>query len=140
MQPPSIDKQTQGNSIWLKANYKDLPQPGTNEYSVTIPAYSEWRWDFSWCASSQAGLADILAPLDVEFYIGGERIGEDAFRIYDGSQGDGFCRTWAALLSGWQPGDKTDLEIRDTLSQAVDDGKTIYPAGEYRQIIHLTVV
>ena len=139
VQPPSIEKQTQGNSFWSKTSLKDLPQPGANEYSVTIPAYSERRWDFSWCTSSQAGLADILAPLDMEFYIGGEKIGEDAFRIYDGSQSGGFCRTWATLLSGWQPGDKTDLEIRYSLSKATNDGNIIYPAGEYRQIIHITV-
>jgi hypothetical protein len=139
VQPPSIEKQTLGNSIWFKTTFKDLTQPGTNGYSVTIPAYSEWRWDFAWCAKDQAGLEKILSPLDIGFYIGGEKLGEDAFRIYDGASGGGFCRTWATLLSGWQPGDRTDLEIRYTLRDAIDDGTRDYPAGEYRQIIHIKV-
>jgi hypothetical protein len=139
VQPPSIEKQTQGNSIWSKATFKDLTQPGINEYSVNIPAYSDWRWDFSWCAKDQTGLGKILAPLDIGFYIGGEKIGEDIFRMYDSANSGGFCRTWATLLSGWQPGDETDLEIRYMLREAVNDGTREYPAGEYGQIIHVSV-
>jgi hypothetical protein len=139
VQPPSIEKQAQGNSIWSKTTFKDLIQSGTSEYTFNIPAYSEWRWDFSWCAKDPAGLGKILSPLDIGFYIGGEKVGEDIFRMYDSAKGRGFCRTWATLLSGWQPGDETDLEIRYTLREAVNDGTREYPAGEYRQIIHLKV-
>jgi hypothetical protein len=138
-QPPSIERQTQGTSVWSKTEFKDLLEPGTNEYSRIIPAYSTWRWDFSWCAKSPEGLAAILDPLDIEFFIGGEQIGEDAFRMYDSAKGGGFCRTWATLLSGWQPGDNTNLEIHYTLREAADDGTREYPAGEYRQIINLKV-
>ncbi len=138
--PPSIEKQTQGASLWTKATFKDLPGPGIREYSVIIPAYSEWRWDFSWCAKSQAGLEAILEPVDIRFYIGGEQLGEDIFRIYDSSKGGRYCRTWATLLAGWQPGDSTDLVIRYTLNKEIDDGTQKYPVGEYRQIIHITVV
>jgi hypothetical protein len=137
--PPSIENQVQGTSFWSKTTFKDLPEPGTNEYNVTIPAYSTWRWDFSWCGKDQAGLEKILAPLDIEFFIGGEKLGEDIFRMYDPAKGGGFCRTWATLLSGWQSGDAAALEIRYTLREAVDDGTRVYPAGEYRQVIHVNV-
>jgi hypothetical protein len=139
VQRPSIEKQTQVTSIWSKATFKDLTHPGTNEYTINIPAFSDWRWDFSWCATTQSGLATILAPLNVEFYIGGEKIGEDIFRMYDHSGGGGYCRTWATLLSGWQPGDRTDLEIRYTLREAINDGTRVYPAGVYQQIIQVSV-
>jgi hypothetical protein len=138
-QPPSIRQPAQGTSFWTKATYKDLLEPGVQEYTVTFPANSEWRWDFSWCSKTQKGLVDILAPLDIDFLIGGESIGEDIFRIYDSAKGGGFCRTWATLLSGWQPGDATDLEIRYTLSDAVNDGTRTYPVGKYQQIVHVSI-
>ncbi|MFN2298739.1 MAG: hypothetical protein ACK2UB_07815, partial [Anaerolineales bacterium] len=107
--------------------------------TVTLPAYSEWRWDFSWCAKTESGLADILEPFEIAFSIGGEEIGEDIFRIYDTAKGGSYCRTWATLLSGWQPGDETYLEIHYTLSEAINDGTREYPAGEYSQVIHVMV-
>ncbi len=106
---------------------------------MNIAAYSSWRWDFSWCGKDQSGLEVILDPLDIEFFIGGKKLGEDIFRIYDSVKGGGSCRTWATLLSGWQPGDATDLEVRYTLHESVDDGTRVYPAGEYRQNIHINV-
>jgi WD40 repeat protein len=139
VQAPSFIEKTRGTSLWSKAAFRDLPEPGIQEYSVDIPAYSSWRWDFSWCAKSQVGLEAILGPLELEFRIGGEKIGEDIFRIYDSPKGGRFCRTWATMLSGWQPGDVTDLEIRYTLREAINDGTQGYPAGEYRQINHITV-
>jgi hypothetical protein len=137
--PPSIENPTQGTSLWTRAAFQDLPEPGIREYSFTIPAYSEWRWDFSWCADTQAGLEAILAPVDLRFYIGGELLGEDIFRIYETAKAGAYCRKWATLLSGWQPGDETDLTIRYTLREAVNDGTSEYPPGEYRQIMHVTV-
>jgi hypothetical protein len=107
---------------------------------VSIPAHTEWRWNFSWCATTEDGLAQALSPLEVEFLIGGEKVGEDAFRMYNHAEGSWQCRTWAMLMAGWQAGDTTDLEIHYTLKEPVNDGKTAYPAGEYRQIIHLSVV
>jgi hypothetical protein len=126
-------------SIWSQASFKDLHKPETNEYTVAIPTYSTRRWDFSWYAKTREGLEEILAPFQIQFSISGERIGEDIFRIYDSAKSGGYCRIWATLLSGWRPGDATDLEIRYTLCEAVDDGTRTYPAGEYRQIIHVTV-
>jgi hypothetical protein len=138
-QPPSFENRTQGTSLWSKLTFQDLLEPGIQEYSVDIPTYSSWRWDFSWCAKSQVGLEAILGPLNLEFLIGGEKIGEDIFRMYDSPKGGGFCRTWATMLSGWQPGDVTNLEIRYTLHEAINDGARVFPAGEYRQIIHIEV-
>lgn len=139
VQPPSFENRTQGTSIWSTATFRDLLEPGFQEYSVNIAAYSSWRWDFSWCGKDQSGLEVILDPLDIEFFIGGKKLGEDIFRIYDSVKGGGSCRTWATLLSGWQPGDATDLEVRYTLHESVDDGTRVYPAGEYRQNIHINV-
>jgi WD40 repeat protein len=138
-QPTREEKPDEVKSIWMLTKFEDIFMPGTNEYAVTLPAYSEWRWDFSWCAKTQAGLEAILAPVDIRFDIGGELLGEDIFRIYDSAKGGGYCRNWATLFSGWQPGDETDLTIRYTLHEAVNDGTREYPPGEYRQIMHITV-
>lgn len=136
--PPDVDPLA-GTTIWSNTKFRDLMKPGVNEYSVSIPTQTQWRWDFSWCTSKPDGLFDALEPLKMEFFIGGEQVGDDLFRVYDHTTNGKSCRSWGTILSGWQSGDRTYLEIRYTLDKPVHDGMTEYPAGEYRQIIHVTV-
>jgi hypothetical protein len=137
--PTSKNSPAEGKSFWSLTKFQELEAPGTNTDSVEIPAISSWRWEFSWCALSESGLQDILDPMDLHFAVDGTDIGTGIFRIYDHSSGGWYCRTWAAMLSGWQAGDQADLEIQYSLSEAVNDGKADFPAGEYRQILHVTV-
>ncbi len=45
--PTRASKPAEGMSIWSQTKYKELTQPGTNHYVITIPADSSWRWSFS---------------------------------------------------------------------------------------------
>jgi hypothetical protein len=137
--PTRAAKPAEGTSIWSRTTYKQLFQPGTNHYNVTIPADSSWRWSFSLGTTDSNLFEEILLPEDVEFLINGERIDSNMFRMSDQTLEGKFSRAWAATLSGWRSGDRAELEIHYTLHSAVSDGNVVYPPGEYRQIISLVV-
>ena len=132
-------KPAEGTSIWTLTQYKEMFQPGTNRYEVTIPAYSSWRWSFSLGTTDTGLFEQILRPEDVEFRINGEWIDTNMFRMSNKTAESRFSRAWATMLSGWQPGDKAELEIKYTLREAVRDGNVTHPAGEYRQVIEVIV-
>jgi hypothetical protein len=137
--PTRAEKPAEGTSIWSQTKYKELFQPGTNRYDVTIPADSSWRWSFSLGTTDPNLFEKILLPEDVEFRINGEWIDSNMFRMSDQTVEGRFSRAWAAMLSGWRPGDRAELEIKYTLRENVRDGNVEYPAGEYRQIISVVV-
>jgi len=137
--PTRAAKPAEGTSIWSQTKYKELFQPGTNRYEVTIPADSSWRWSFSLGTTDPELFEKILAPEDVEFRINGQLIDPNMFRMSEHTAEGRFSRAWAAMLSGWRSGDRAELEIRYTLREAVREGNVSYPAREYRQIISLVV-
>jgi len=137
--PTRAAKPGEGTSIWSQTAYKELTQPETNRYEVTIPADSSWRWSFSLGTTDPKLFEKILSPEDVEFLINGEKIDPNMIRMSDQTAEGRFSRAWAAMLSGWRSGDKAELEIHYTLHSAVTDGNVVYPAGEYRQIISVVV-
>ncbi len=137
--PTRAVKPGEGTSIWSQTKYKELFQPGTNRYDVTIPADSSWRWSFSLGTTDPKLFEKILSSDDVEFFINGEKIDSNMFRMSDQTAEGRFSRAWATTLSGWRSGDKAELEIHYTLRSAVTDGNETYPAGEYRQIISVVV-
>jgi hypothetical protein len=137
--PTRAAKPAEGTSIWSQTKYRELTQPGANHYDVTIPADSSWRWSFSLGTTDPKLFEKILSPEDVEFFINGEKIDSNMFRMSDQTEEGRFSRAWATMLSGWRSGDRAELEIHYTLRSAVADGNVVYPAGEYRQIISLVV-
>jgi hypothetical protein len=137
--PTRAVKSAEGISIWSQTTYKELFQPGTNHYDVTIPAYSSWRWSFSLGTTDPSLFEKILPSEDIEFRINGEWIDSNMFRMSDKTEEGRFSRVWAAMLYGWHSGDRAELEIHYTLHSAVRDGNVEYPAGEYRQVISLVV-
>jgi hypothetical protein len=137
--PTRADKPAEGTSIWTRTAYKEMFQPGSNRYNITVPAYSSWRWSFSLGTTDSKIFEKILLPEDVQFLINGEKIDTNMFRMSDKTAEGRFSRAWATTLSGWRSGDKAELEILYTLHSAVTDGNVTYPAGEYRQIISLVV-
>lgn len=133
--PPSDDEWSQTKSIWTLTAFQELLSPGTQAYTVNVPANSVWIWGAYFCATP-AAFSNYLAALNVRFIIDGETLGEEQFLIVDQTSGkDSVCRNWATLLSGWPANQSVTLEVRSTLAQAISDGKTYYPPGEYRQVL-----
>jgi hypothetical protein len=128
------------NSIWTLTDFTELTVPGVKRYKVKVTADSVWMWDCYFCAR-EAAFPGFIGALRVRFRVEGQTIPEETLNIFDGKGGEAgwICRTWATMLSGWPADGTVELEIRSAFQQAVFDGENEYPAGEYRQVINITV-
>jgi hypothetical protein len=137
---PATDEEVDaGNSIWNLTHFAEVTAPGVKRYSVDITSTSAWMWDCYFCAQDKA-YPSYIDSIRVRFLVDGQSLPEGSLRVFDGKGAEGWqCRTWATMLSGWPPESTVNLEIRSTFKQAVSDGRSEYPAGEYRQIINVAV-
>lgn len=137
--PATVAEVNAGNSIWTLTHFTELTAPGVKRYSVDITSTSAWLWECYFCAQEDA-FPGFIDSIRVLFRVEGQSIPEESLRVFDGKGVEGWqCRTWATILSGWPPDSMIDLEIRSVFKQVASDGRREYPAGEYRQIINVTV-
>jgi hypothetical protein len=128
------------DNLWNLAVYRDLTQPATNTYEVTVRSNDRWRWGFSWCAIDDTTLEQILSPLSIQFLIDGDEISSSKFLSYYDTNSSGWaCLRWVTILTGWRPDETVELEVRYNLSDSINDGKETYAKGEYRHIIIVNV-
>jgi hypothetical protein len=123
-------------NIWDLFTYDNLTKPGTLTYAVTIQSSTRYRWGALWCGTDDQILQDILKPLTMNLIINEQVI--DRSKILEFSeQVNGLkCHRWATLISGWQSGTTTKLELNYSLSEQIYDGEIFIPAGEYHLIIY----
>lgn len=133
--PPSDGELKTIVSVWSFVHYHELLTPGTAEYTATVKIGSPLMWDWSFCAS-KANFFTFVESIDIRFLVDDEELrARDHLRLEDGSGQSGWlCRRWWAVLSGWPRGRAVRLDIRWTFLTEVDDGVTIYPAGQYSQL------
>lgn len=129
-------------SIWEYfglAEGLDLPAPGRRLFSVDVDPEMRFTWSFYWCASDEEILADNLSRMTVGFEIDRVALPPEQILEYEESSQGWSCHHWATLLSDWQPGAETRLDIRYVFSQDVNDGSRDYPAGDYWFVLKATV-
>jgi hypothetical protein len=129
-------------SIWEYfglADGLDLAAPGQRLFSVDVDPEMRFTWSFYWCASNDEILAENLGQMAVLFEIDGVALAPQQILEYEESSQGWHCHHWATLLSDWQAAAESELRIRYTFSQAVNDGRGDYPAGEYAYTLKVTV-
>jgi hypothetical protein len=126
-------------SIWTLTNFRELPEPSSQAYTVEVTHDSEWVWDCYFCAANEE-FPKFIGSLDLEFRIGGVPLGKEYLREFDKPGIKGWlCRYWSTLISNWPPDHSVFLEIHYFLRKAVSDGRTDFPAGEYSQLLVVVV-
>jgi hypothetical protein len=128
-------------SIW---NVNDIPaldllKPGRRSYNVSASPSNKLLWPYYWCASTQDVLQDNLRYFTVEFLIDGNRVSNSLISQYSDDIPNWKCEYWTTTLSEWQSGKVVQLDIRYTFSRDVNDGYTIYPAGNYTYSLTVSV-
>lgn len=137
--PTQQDLQS-ANNLWRLAAYRDLREPGTQTYNVTVRSTDEWRWGFSWCAMDSDTLQGIRSPLSIEFSIDGRQLSNVHILEYDDTTSDGWtCHRWSTILTNWPPNRRVELEVSYGLTESIYDGRASYPSGEYHQVITVDV-
>lgn len=140
IQKPSPAELASIANIWNMFPHSDLTAPGTQTYRISVKADQTLRWGAVWCGPDRATLATMLQPLSMNLLIDGQHIGEDKVLQLDETSNVGQeCHRWATVLSSWKSGSVVELELNYTLSRDIFDGSSSYPAGNYRQVIVVTV-
>jgi hypothetical protein len=139
IRPPTDEELDSVPSIWDLTKFRELAEPGVNNYTIRVTRASEYQWSCFFCATNDAFQA-FMDSLGVELRIDGNPLPQGTYRVYDtpGTQG-WLCRNWSAIISGWPADRSVFLEIRYTHKQPTTDGKDEFAAGEYRQLIVVVV-
>lgn len=137
---PTKSEVSQSRSIWEGLNFRDLYQPGTNEYTLTVKPSEKIRWRYNWCAIDKETLVEIMRPFSIKFRIDGMELNYIQIARTRAKSASGWeCNYWTTLLSNWKENTSHVLEIEYVLDEPIFDGKLTYPAGTYRQVINVTV-
>lgn len=128
------------SSLWSLTAFRDLYAPGIQTYNVSITPTQDWQWSFAWCAIDSDTLRTILQPLTVTMIVDGVTLSNAVILQHQGvSNNRDQCYYWSTALTQWQPGAVVKLEIDYTLADAIDDGRQRYPAGQYQQVLFVSV-
>jgi len=121
-------------SIWVFSgidNPGDIPSPGSKYYETVVDSSSAMRWMFFWCTSDSATLTQNLNYMAVNLLINDVPLGMDQIYQYDESSSHWYCRYWSTTLSDWVGGAIIKLTVHYTFFQAINDGYSTYPSGDY---------
>jgi hypothetical protein len=127
-------------SIWILLDFRDIREPGMQNYSLEIDSSDILRWSFSWCAVDSATLDEILIPLTVDLRVDGAKVSQENILEHAVRKSNGWmCHYWSTLMSEWLDGETIELAIDYHLDSRIFDGVNWYNSGDYRQIIKIQV-
>jgi hypothetical protein len=127
-------------SIWTLAQFEELKTPGRRDYYFEVFLDSVWLWDCNFCATDKLQLSSLISSLSMEFLLNRQPVPIRLIQVTEYVNAGWACQRWTTRLSGWGPGSISDLEIHYIFTKPVYDGKTWYPKGEYRQILHVLTI
>jgi hypothetical protein len=109
---------------------EELSQPGTFPYTVTLGQEDEVAWIYGWCATPDK-IESNMAAIDLTFKLEDEVVPLEQLHILDYPVDDTLsCQFIYQILSDFAPGEH-HLSILVEFTQPIDDGASVYPAGEW---------
>ncbi len=114
-----------------KYDSSELSQAGkTYTYTVSLDKDQRLFLINGWCASTQAILSDNYQHIALEFSVNGTPVDLKQFAVFDGPNGDQFCRFYYAMVFHWPKG-TTTIEVKVTFDDKINDGTADYPKGTH---------
>ena len=134
---PTDEEISQAPDIWSLVEFIDHVEPGERTYELTTGASEPLYWRMRWCAVDTDILKANLTNISMDFKIDGLSVGNPQLRMSEEThENTGWaCFRWATIVTNWPIDRATTLEIEYELRADVDDGRQIYPAGAYRQVV-----
>ncbi len=136
---PTDEEMSEVVDIWTLTQFHDLDRPGEQRSEITVSAADPLYWRMRWCAANSDILRQNLSgrTLVMRFIINGVDV--EAFQLRKTEEthpNTGWaCHRWGTILRDLPTESPTTLVIEYELTQDVNDGRQVYPAGTYRQII-----
>ncbi len=111
----------------------------TLEYTIALTETQPVLWGYGWCATSRAILRDNLDKMVIEFFVNGAPVPAEQFNVSDYETDDWQCRSFLTVIDDWPSGTTVEIETRITFTEAINDGRFDFPAGEKRLVYRVTV-
>jgi C-terminal processing protease CtpA/Prc len=114
-----------------KYDSTELSQAGKT-YTQTVNLDKDQRLFLmnGWCATTQEILRDNYKHITLEYSVNGTAVPLDHFAVFDGPNGDQFCKFYYALVFHWPRG-TTTIEVKVTFDDKINDGTADYPKGTH---------
>ncbi len=110
----------------------DASHPGISRYTVSITQPEKpVIWAYGWCAADKNTLTNNMQHTQLQFELDGERVSPNALSTYKREDKSGeACTIVYVVLKDWPAGEH-HLRITAHFTQAINDGQTVYPPGDY---------
>jgi C-terminal processing protease CtpA/Prc len=114
-----------------KYDSSELSQAGkTYTHTVSLDKDQRLFMDNGWCATTQTILRANYQHIALEFSVNGTPVDLKQFAVFEGPNGDQFCRFYYALVFHWPKG-TTTIEVKVTFDDKINDGTADYPKGTH---------
>jgi hypothetical protein len=109
-----------------------MSKPKTSVYYGKAERNKEYQLPFFWCATSSSILNQNLSLLSIEFSVNDEKIPSEYVGAFKYNPDKNWsCISYATALRGWKENSQYTLEMKISLLQNLNDGKSNYLAGNY---------
>ncbi|MBN2045240.1 MAG: PDZ domain-containing protein [Anaerolineales bacterium] len=109
---------------------EQLAEPGTFTYTVSLNQEDKVAWVYGWCASPDK-LAENMSAIDLTFSLEGEIVPLEQMHVFDYPVDETMsCQFIYQILSDFAPGEH-HLSTLATFTRPIDDGTSVYPAGDW---------
>jgi hypothetical protein len=102
----------------------------TYDYTIQLDQEQVFLWGSNWCTTTDQLLRDNFKHITLEFSVEDTPIPTNQFLVWDNTLDDMQCRFYYTRVENW-PSGTTHLQIKITFDQAINDGKSDFPAGTH---------
>lgn len=118
--------------------WQALTAPGMNNLNITFAYDQPVALYTGWCASTQQILDENFRHITYLLQIDFESIPVEELAWLDEAGNGGVCRSYSGFVPAWPPGAHT-VVMTMRLGQAINDGWSDYPAGDYVDRFNISV-
>jgi len=102
--------------------------PATFQYTIRLDNDRRLAWGWGWCATTAEILAQNFEHIRLEMFVNGQPIDLKYFAEVEQTPSGFACQSYYTVVYRW-PSGETQLEVRVTFTEPINDGQGDYPAG-----------
>ncbi len=102
--------------------------PATFQFTIQLDNDRRLTWGWGWCTTSPEVLAQNYEHIKLELFVNGQPIDLKYFAVVEQQPSGLACKSYSTVVYGW-PSGETQLEVRATFTEMINDGQADYPEG-----------
>lgn len=122
----------------LAPNWNGLSQPGSQNWSVSVPANQPVLIMVGWCTSTSQILQQNNQQIKWTLTVDGQSVDVQKLFVLNQQLPDRVCSSNVGLIRQW-PGTSHKIVTTMTVDQKINDGFNDYAAGDYTDVYTVTV-